>query len=211
MAPLKRFLHPYYVVNTLLVLSWAGFRHFFDTSRLQTAFFGALVSGEISLFFSMTLFLYKKFKRCNTWDSFVAKTFVFYQALVWFMLYYVSVTAMIWYSVACVLSFLLFRQPPGGHSKNIEVLDEISFEVNITSQKKKKDGVAWLVFFTANWHPECTFFSHVFADMADEFGATDKLKFGQVDDRYKSIFEAHQVCSVSWRSWSCHRICSFYR
>ena len=193
MAPLSRFVHPYYVANTALVLSWFVFRKVYKTDVLQSTFFGTFVSGEVALFISMTLYLYKKFKRCNTWDSFVAKTFVFYQSLVAFMLFYVSWPVMVWYGLACLAAFFLFRLPAGGESANIVELDDISFEVNIASKAKQRDDVAWVVFFTANWHNECTFFSYVFADLADKFGRTDKIKFGRLDDRFKGVFDAHKV------------------
>ena len=192
MARLTRFLHPYYVVNFALVLSWAWLRSILDISKLQSNFMGSFVTGELALTFSMTLYLYKKFKRCNTWDSFISKTFVFYQALIVFMLFYVSVAAMIWYILACVLVFFIFRPPSGGKSPYIVDLDDITFEAEIMSKEKNKD-VAWLVFFAANWHTECTFFSYVFAEMADAFGGTNKLRFGRLDDRYKSIFDKHKV------------------
>jgi hypothetical protein len=205
MAPLSRFLHPYYVVNTGLVLSWGVLRQVLTTDALQTMFMGTFLSGEAGLFVCMTLYLYKKFKRCNTWDSFIAKSFVFYQSLVGFLLCYVSLTALVWYGLAVLASFFLFRLPAGGDSRNITELDDVSFEVNIPSKqalaglnhaerKKKQDGVAWLVFFSASWHNECTFFSHVFADLADKYGGTDKLKFGLLDARHKNIFDAHKVC-----------------
>jgi len=195
MAKLTRFLHPYYVINTALVLSWLVLRQIVDIRPLMEIFRGAFVSGELALFGLMTLYLYKKFKRCNTWDSFLAKSFMFYQALVIIMLFYVSTQATVWYTLACVASFFMFRVPPGGTSANIVELDDISFEQHIASQAKSKkpNGVAWLVFFTANWHSECTFFSYVFADMADKFGGTDTLKFGRIDDRYKAVFDSNQV------------------
>ena len=197
MARLTRFIHPYYVANMALVLSWLVFRFTLNIDKLQNKFYGTFVTGEAALFISMTIYLYKKFKRCNTWDSFITKSFAFYQALVVFMLWYVSVTVMAWYAVACLASYFIFRLPSGGESPNVVELDDISFEQHISSKVKSKqrpDDVAWLVFFTANWHNECTFYSHVFADMADKYGVTEKIKFGRLDDRHKAIFDANQVC-----------------
>lgn len=195
MAPLSRFFHPYFVANTALVLSWGVFRKIFKLDKLSVQFTGTFFSGEVAMFFLMTLYLYKKFKRCNTWDSFVSKSFFFYQTLIACMLFYVSPTTMVWFILACAASFFLFRPPQGATSSNIVELDDLAFETKVTSKesKGKTDGVTWVVFFTANWHQECTWFSYVFADLANKFGVTNKIKFGRIDDRYKSIFTTHKV------------------
>ena len=203
MGRLSRFCQPYFIVNTALVLCWFVLRQWLDIRALSNAFMGSFVSGEVALFFSMTLYLYKKFKRCNSWDSFLAKSFLFYQSLVAFMLFYVSYRTMFLYGIACLISFLMCRQPAGMTSPLVVELDEIEFEAQIASKKEHKDDVAWMVFFTANWHPECTFFSYTFADMAEKFGQDGHIKFGRLDDRHKGVFDQHQVRVIAAFVFTC--------
>lgn len=193
MAGFSHYLQPYYIANYLLISSWIWIRNVVDMTNLQTSFSGPIMTGEIAVILSMTLYIYKKTKWCNSWDSLASKAFLYYQSLIALMLFFVSLSGMVWYIVCCVVVWLMFRPQACVNAPHVLELDDISFEEHIATKKKKKDGKTWLVFFTANWHTECIFFSHLFADLAEEFGSTEYLRFGRLDDRHKSVFDVNKV------------------
>jgi len=179
MKELKDVLHPYYIINIIMSLSFIAAKsiplvcHFvfngnceFESRQSEILFFLLMVimirarkTGSMSL----AAYLNNSFVYCK-----VANVVLWFFA---FKLYGLLFLALFFIQV------LLLPQPTYSGPQNIVYFrDPHSFKEEISKEKK----TTWMVEFYTVWNPSCVNFAPVFGELSAKY-YLENLKFGKVD------------------------------
>lgn len=189
-SPRRRFLHPYYVLNGLLIVSYITLR----TQRLsekQTALqlidmFG--VSRESQIYFSLTLLLFTRLLSAPTVDAYLSSLFSFTRITILLCLWYLDTPLLLLFTTLWLILYATCPQPRYSlpQSLNIVTLNPPSFHSRITTNTHQTIHIVWC---HAPWSPRCSQLTPVLAGLALQFKhprivfcRVDVSKFGQIAD-----------------------------
>ncbi|XP_015793016.1 thioredoxin-related transmembrane protein 2 homolog [Tetranychus urticae] len=186
---LRKVLHPHYLVNIILSLSFILMRkihpfctYLFDSCSLNHK------ESEI-LFFAAIIIVFRTRKQgAVNFLPYIGTACMFSKLaglLLWFLadpLYGVL------FAVLCLLHLLLMPEPCYKGPENMTYFNGNDLEESI----KREKGTVWLIELYAAWNPTCIEFAPTFSELSANY-ALDNLKFGKVElsrnpevaDKYK--------------------------
>ncbi|XP_074604554.1 thioredoxin-related transmembrane protein 2 homolog [Brevipalpus obovatus] len=174
---LRQVIHPHYVINILLALS------FIVCKTLQP--FCSLLFDECILnhreseilFFTAVIIVFRTRKQgAVNFLPYIGTACMLAKlgnVLLWF---YADPIYGVVYSVCCLLHLLIMPEPCYKGPENMVYLDEASLE-NVL---EKDRGVTWLIELYAVWNPACIEFAPIFSELSAKY-ALPNLKFGKVE------------------------------
>eukprot|EP00958_Prasinococcus_capsulatus_P012846 scaffold1298_cov382-Prasinococcus_capsulatus_cf.AAC.24 len=118
-VPWRRFLHPYYTVNTLVVLVYPVLRVLLFMSKGRGLTSPASVRNasaqlwgyEMQTLLVLVLSLVVRLYRATTMDAFIADAFLFCKAGVSWLIWLMDKRLMVWYLLTNFAIFLVWTQP----------------------------------------------------------------------------------------------------
>ncbi|XP_076035521.1 thioredoxin-related transmembrane protein 2 homolog [Oratosquilla oratoria] len=188
---LVQLLHPYYITNILLSLSFVVCK---TTPLCHIVFAGescefSMWESEV-MFFMLVVIMFRSRKT----DS---RSMLSYISLA--SMYAKVGNVILWFSsdpiqgiVYCIISLIIFLIIGEPVYKGPEAITY--FRANALDDEIVKDpSVTWLIAYYAAWNPQCTSFAHVFAKLSNEY-ALENLKFGKIDvGRYPDVAKKHHI------------------
>ncbi|OQR90923.1 hypothetical protein ACHHYP_05133 [Achlya hypogyna] len=185
-----RFLHPYFLVNTLLVLSYIGARYkgFGNDSVLEREDYLDM-TREQQMFVFLVGFAIVNYPNKSTIDAVISMVFLYGKGGVACLFYLLDTTLFAYYAVACLVTFVLLPYPKYAGPDEIVDLNPDSFERRLKADK----GVNWIVYFYADWCEDCLHQDAMYANLSLKH-ASDTVKFGRVDvEKYPGLAKKFNI------------------
>jgi len=192
---MNRYLKPYYILNTLLILAYPAVRIY--TRRLhflkEEDTWGYTRENGI-LFTSLTL-MFIRYKKSATLDHFLNSLFSIGKLCIAILMLLINIRYCLYYLLACLITFLFFRQPKfRGPSKMFTINNQEQFDEMV---KKKFNPVAksrnpsqavsnysntnmWIVEFFADWAETCVYTKPIWIEFSNKY-STKNLRFAEVN------------------------------
>jgi thiol-disulfide isomerase/thioredoxin len=186
----ERFWHPYYVLNTLISVTYVVLRfQLLDPGELGTPDpFG--ITREIHIYVSLALLVLVRLLSAPTIDAYLATCFMFVRVAVLLCLWYMDARACLVFLALWTLVFVVYPQPRFKHSASILVLNNVTFDQRITGNKSQTINVIWA---HATWSSRCTQLAPVLADLAAKY-KHPRLRFCKIDvSRWPQIAEKLRI------------------
>jgi len=173
----RQVLHPYYIVNLILALSFIvlrtlppACRYLFDSCEFDYR------ETEV-LFFTGVIIIFRTRKQGSlTLVPYLSSACMLAKiGNIVLFLNYDLVYAVI-YVCLCLVQLLLLPEPTYTGPEQISYYKGSDLEEEIARDKR----VTWLVELYTAWSPPCIEFSHVFSELSNKY-SLDNLKFAKVD------------------------------
>ncbi|CAK4178856.1 unnamed protein product [Aphanomyces euteiches] len=200
----RRFIHIYYGLNTLLVLSYGLARFYYSSEMLlkkddwlnttRVEFHQGLTAHGwleqeqqiIGMLVGVVLMNYRK---KATVDGIVAMVFMYAKCAVGGLFYMLDGKLFAAFVAANLVIFVAVPFPKyNGPHKLVKLTPEI-FKHALRTDKSAK----WLVYFFADWCDECLYHDAMFAALSLKY-ANDKVHFGRMDvQRHSDIAAEYSI------------------
>jgi len=176
---LKTLLHPYYIVNLILSLSFLSCKLIPPVCEVVFAGDCTFEMRETEILFFLLMIVMIRARKTGSLSivSYFSNAFVYCKVantVLWFFTYKPYGLLFLFFFL---LQGLLLPQPTySGPQKILYFRDGKTFKEEISREKKS----TWIIEFYTAWNPSCVNFAPVFAELSEKY-ALDNLKFGKVD------------------------------
>ncbi|DAZ99095.1 TPA: hypothetical protein N0F65_008400 [Lagenidium giganteum] len=200
-AAWKRFLAPYYILNTIALLVYVPIRYYYaDSKELleRDSFLNIPREQEIFLLVSASIVI--NYRKKATVDGVVSVFFLNGKAGIIALLYYLDKRVCGWYFVYCAILFVAVGQPKYNGPHQLNPLNPASFDRLIKRVTAKTD-VSWVVYFYADWSDHCLQHDAMVADLSLKY-TSKSLQFGMVDvNKFPELARDFDIAvtSASWQ------------
>ncbi|KAA3672751.1 uncharacterized protein DEA37_0013899 [Paragonimus westermani] len=191
---LKVLLHPYYLVNGLLSVS------FFVTKTvppLCTILYESCTINfqEYELLIFLGSFVALRNKRQFSIPDYLAHFCLFAKILGIIMFWKQNAVFAVAFGVLWLLQACFLQQPCYEGPDQVLYLRDTSFEQEVLHGDSR---TVWLITFYTAWSPACIKLQHIFAELSNEFGLPF-LKFAKLDvTRYPDLAARYGIDTSSW-------------
>mmetsp|Transcript_4699 Transcript_4699/g.11688 ORF Transcript_4699/g.11688 Transcript_4699/m.11688 type:complete len:322 (-) Transcript_4699:2958-3923(-) len=128
----RRFFKPYYVLNSLLLLSYALVRHLVPRYRpLWLPSLTATMSQEGTVFTCLVLFLLMKFPKSPTMEHWLGKVFLFGDIAILALTAAINWKVMVWYLAGIAALTIAFPQPSYDGPENVTFMRDATFRDHV--------------------------------------------------------------------------------
>lgn len=173
----SRFLHPYYFLNGLLLVSYALLRNTrLDPKDLSMAdMFG--ITREAQVYISLFLILFTRALSAPTLDAYLSSAFMFSRAAILFCLYRMNLQFCLIFAALWTLLYIVCPQPRYRLPESILTLNHVSFQQTIADNNYRTIHVLWC---HATWSARCSQLAPVLAALAKAY-THPRIKFCRLD------------------------------
>lgn len=182
----KRFLHPYYILNTLLCLCYVALR----VQRLKPGELGATdmfgITREQQIYFCLFLMLVTRSLSAPTLDAYFASAFMFARATAVVCLWFMNSRMAVVFVALWSLIYAVCPQPRYRLPKNITVLNNVTYNQRIAKNNHKTIYVLWC---HATWSARCNQLLPVLPRLSKKYSHV-RVRFASLDvSRYVGVAE----------------------
>lgn len=173
----SRFVHPYYILNSLLIVAYVVLR-IYRLSSFQLAhqdMFG--ISREAQIYFCLSLMLVTRALSAPTIDAYISSAFNFARVTVLICLWYMDVTMGIIFLALWVAIYAICPQPRYQLPDSVVTLTTPSFNERI---RRNKQRAIYIVWCHAAWSSRCSQLTPVLAALAKSF-EHPRIRFARLD------------------------------
>lgn len=162
----NRFLHPYYLLNMLLFVTYIGLRvQRLNPRELSSAdMFG--ISRETQIYFCLFLMLFTRLLSAPTADVYLASAFMFARVAILLCLWYMSPRLFATFAALWSILFALVPQPRQKMPNSVSTLNNVTFRQRIVRNTYKSFYIVWL---HAPWSARCSQLVPVLVSLARRF------------------------------------------
>lgn len=162
----SRFLHPYYILNSLLLISYVALRmkHISSIALSQQDMFG--ITREATIYFCLSLMLFVRALSSPTFDVYISAAFSYCRITILVCLYHMHwkffiIFLGLWTLIYAVCPQPLFRLP-----SSVANLTSPSFHERITRNTHQTIYILWC---HAPWSSRCSQLTPVFATLVRRY------------------------------------------
>ncbi|KAJ5078126.1 hypothetical protein M0811_05384 [Anaeramoeba ignava] len=170
----SRFLKPYYVLNTIIILSYLIVRKIFVCDELEKN-----RSIEKHILFSFLIFLFAKYLNAANMDSFLSTSFLAGKIIVLILTFICGYFLTVFYLLIFLLFAAFLHQPEYEGKQRIQHLTKSTFDSLLSSSEKPL-----LVEFYATWASRCKALSSIFAQLSLQFPG---INFAKIDVSFNKV------------------------
>jgi len=176
---LKTLLHPYYIVNIILSISFLTCKLIPPVCEIVFAGDCLFEMRETEILFFLLMIVMIRARKTGSLNvvSYLTNAFVYCKVantVLWFFFY--KPYGLLYLFLFLLQGFLLPQPTYSGPQKILYFRDGKSFREDISREKK----TTWLIEFYAAWNPACVNFAPIFAELSEKYHL-DNFKFGKVD------------------------------
>lgn len=197
-SPRQRFLHPYYVFNGLLIVTYIVLR----LQRLSPEYTGLDLrdmfgfTREMQIYLCLFLLLATRVLSAPTMDVYLSSAFNFCRLSILLCLWYMNVQLLLVFGTLWAVMYATCPQPRFAlpEALNIMTLNPITFKQRVLENTHETVTIVWC---HAPWSPRCSQLTPVFADVAQRFkhprmvfSRVDLSKFSKIADDIGNISTA---------------------
>lgn len=197
-SPRLRFLHPYYVLNGLLILTYTILR----LTRLTPEGSGLDLQDmfgftrEMQVYLCLGMLLATRLLSAPTMDVYLSSAFNFCRLSILLCLWYMDATMLAVFGTLWVVIYVAIPQPRYAlqDSLNVTTLNPLTFRQRVLENTHETITVVWC---HAPWSPRCSQLTPVFAEVARRFkhprvvfSRVDLSKFSKIADDIGDISTA---------------------
>lgn len=178
LSSLTLLLHPYYLVNALVLTGYLVVRGSYENGTLDSPdrFLGMTREMEIAAI--AFLGAANRSRKLPTLEAIVKHFVLFFHTTIVVLLFFRDKRLMTWAIIAfCVVDFVLPKPKPAAHD-DVEELTRRSHDEIV---KRAAKGAVWIVFYYKSWSDNCSNLRRTFADVAQTYTIEGKLRFAVVD------------------------------
>jgi len=195
---LKQLLHPYYIVNLVLCLSFLVMKL---TRPLCTYLFPPgpemceldMRESEILFFLLIVIMIRSRKTGSTTMVAYLSSGFMYAKCANIILFFLADPRMGLVYSLCFLLQGMLIPEPT---YKGPEAITYFRGN-NMMEEIKMDTKVTWLVAFYAAWSPTCINFAHIFSKLSNEY-SNNGLKFGKLDvGRFAEVAEQFHINTSS--------------
>lgn len=177
---LKLLLKPYYWINIILGLSFVIAKRFPVLCNLVFQKSDCELDGretEILFFLIIVVMIRTRKAGSVTMINYLTASFIYTKIANLLLWFHADVRLGVLYGILFVLVGLLLPEPTYMGPENVIYFRGLQ---NMDDEMQKDKRVVWLVCFYAAWHPACTTFAPIFAQLSSSFHLHN-FKFGKLD------------------------------
>lgn len=173
----NRFLHPYYVLNSLLIVTYVTLR----IKRLsghalgQQDMFG--ITREAQIYFCLVLMLFSRTLSAPTLDVYLSSAFAFTRVAVLICLYYMNWNLFLIFLAFWTIIYVVCPQPRFRLPSSVATLTTPTFNERIARNTHRTIYVLWC---HAPWSPRCSQLTPVLAKLAARYDHP-RVRFARID------------------------------
>mmetsp|Transcript_28515 Transcript_28515/g.37302 ORF Transcript_28515/g.37302 Transcript_28515/m.37302 type:complete len:260 (-) Transcript_28515:192-971(-) len=210
MARIIRFLHPYYIVNFLMLICYPVLRLLYgmpDSLRDTKTMLGWPKETEMMALGVVAIIV--KYARAVTMEQFLDKIFLFGKMTNVALLFHFSRTGASFY-ITAAFGTLILLQPPKNHYQQLENMQLSTFEEEVKSFRKSDIPRATLLMFYCDWCKDCTLTEPIFVKVSTKHKRKD-IRYAKIDlVRFPELAEDLNI-DVSGTSWQLPTFILFYK
>jgi len=195
---LKQILHPYYIINIMLCVSFITLK--VTKPMCYLLFKEGPESCELDmreseiLFFLLVVIMVRSRKTGSmTMVSYLSSGFMYAKCANLLLFFRADPRLGLVYLLCFTLQGMMLPEPTYKGPENIVYFRDSGLQEELLRDPK----VTWIVTFYAAWSPACLNFSHIFAKISSAYNLPN-LKFGKVDvGRYTDIAQEYHINTSS--------------
>mgnify|MGYP000073410763 FL=1 len=216
---MSRFLNPFYVVNTSVLLTfflyfYPPLRNSSNTSLHNHTGFIPIegCSQELELVGVLFFSFCSKYRRCSTADEVVQKAIFHTKLLSLLLIWFISHQKTYWLLAVYVGMYFVVKPGKYRGPEEVTYFNSMTFETrvrNVPSDSPDRKTV-WIVAFWADWCETCQVLEAMYCQLSCRFSGAQR-KFGRVDVvRFPEVAEQFRI-DTSGTSWQLPTIILFYK
>lgn len=173
----SRFVHPYYLLNGLLFVSYFALR----LKRLSPGelsredMFG--ITRETQIYICVALMLFSRSLSAPTLDAYLSSAFMFTRVGVLLCLWYMEIRLLGVFAALWTLLYAICPQPRYRLPDSVVTLNNVSYNERIAKNKHKTIYVLWC---HATWSARCSQLAPVLATLAKSY-KHPRVRFARLD------------------------------
>lgn len=173
----NRFLHPYYLLNTMLCLAYVALRlqHLHPKELSHQDMFG--VSREAQIYVCLAMMLFTRLLSAPTVDVYIASAFMFTRVTIVLCLWYMNFRMAGIFVALWILIYTVCPQPRYRLPSSIIALNNASFNDSITRNLHRTIHIVWC---HATWSARCSQLAPILASLSKKF-KHPRIRFSTLD------------------------------